>query len=205
MPDLDAIRQRANAATKGPWYVTPAKFGFDVAHGEALDSFGRPLHRLTGSELRLTRADAEFVAHARQDVPALLDEIERLTERQADRDRIGERLVAALEGAETETRRSNERLRQANARLDAVRALHQPRRIYDECGHTHTTDDPGVLDIDEIGPTCEDGYLHLVCIGCCLDDYGYPTATCADEHGHGPDVAACPTTSALGDSTKDGA
>jgi regulator of replication initiation timing len=47
--ELDVIRKRAEAATPGPWFAEAAN-----------------------------TADAEFIAHARQDVPKLLAEIERL-------------------------------------------------------------------------------------------------------------------------------
>ena len=76
-PDLNAIRARAAAATKGPWEV------------ERWEDFGgSPSYSIPGAErFREYRnsiecgedeATAEFIAHARQDIPALCDEVERL-------------------------------------------------------------------------------------------------------------------------------
>lgn len=79
-PDLDAIRQRADAATPGPWGVeqygtTLAVHAYQVS--DAVAMIGDEDHPPAGS-------DAEFIAHAREDVPALLAEVDRLTARVAD-------------------------------------------------------------------------------------------------------------------------
>lgn len=71
--DLDAIRQRAEEATPGPWGV----------HGDyGLWSDGAGVWVMQDDCLpggTLGGADAEFIARARTDVPALLAEVERLT------------------------------------------------------------------------------------------------------------------------------
>lgn len=76
--DLDAIEQRANAATEGPWesgdddwdggYVRMPADGFGVAYIAT--------HIQQGADEGC--ADAEFIAHARGDVPVLLAEVRRL-------------------------------------------------------------------------------------------------------------------------------
>lgn len=63
--DLAAIRARADAATLGPWTNSGGE------HYAVIDSDDRPELAHVGS----SNADAEFVAHAREDVPALLDMI----------------------------------------------------------------------------------------------------------------------------------
>ena len=71
--DLDAIRRRAAAATPGPW----TRHGADV---HSSDGTSGPLFagRDGTSTLReQADRDAEFVAWARADVVALLDELER--------------------------------------------------------------------------------------------------------------------------------
>lgn len=72
-PDLDFIEARANAATQGPWeqngYVVHASHGI----GDVIADAG------------LTPADARFIAHARQDVPALISELRRLQDEQKRR------------------------------------------------------------------------------------------------------------------------
>lgn len=82
------IRARADAATRGPWHVQltaetyidrPSRYPIysevrgvvDVAEG---DTYVAQTKR--GNEQ--ARADAEFIAHAREDVAVLLAEIERL-------------------------------------------------------------------------------------------------------------------------------
>lgn len=62
--DLDAIQKRADAATAGSWW-TGMKDGFSyTVEGPEADS--HPVAQ------RLIRPDAEFIVHAREDVPALV-------------------------------------------------------------------------------------------------------------------------------------
>jgi len=67
--DLAAIRARSDAATPGPWrafhHATEAEVSYVGADGHAV------------AEVRHV-ADAEFIAHARTDVPALLARIAEL-------------------------------------------------------------------------------------------------------------------------------
>ena len=76
--DLDAIEQRAHAATEGPWEAS----AHDHAAGDVpiLDRTGHYLVICPDCGVRggYERADAEFIAHARSDVPALLAEVRRL-------------------------------------------------------------------------------------------------------------------------------
>ena len=72
-PDkLDAIAARADAATEGPWSASVIDGTGDVygpdGMGVAYDCEGG-----CASE-----EDAEFIAHARSDVPALVEEVRRL-------------------------------------------------------------------------------------------------------------------------------
>jgi len=68
--ELAAIGARAAAATPGPWRLSDGGWGEYVqdADGHALWTLGRTPRV----------EDAEFVVHARADVPALLDELARL-------------------------------------------------------------------------------------------------------------------------------
>jgi hypothetical protein len=75
--ELAAIRARCEAATPAPWrsYFE----GRDHTSGSDFIMTGEDARR--GNDLELagaTRADQDFIAHARQDVPRLLDEIARL-------------------------------------------------------------------------------------------------------------------------------
>ena len=75
--DLDRIERRCNAATKGPWesFVEGRDFlgGSDFIRTGGLDA-DSPDIELIGA----TVEDQDFIAHARQDVPQLLEEVRRL-------------------------------------------------------------------------------------------------------------------------------
>ena len=103
--DTEALRLLADAATPGPWHYIPgdhdlASAGIDItAEGDSLtwdDHSGEVF----------THPDAEFIAAAREAVPALLDRIARL-EAQSD---IRGRAVVMY----------RERAREAEARIKAV-------------------------------------------------------------------------------------
>jgi len=90
--DLDAIEARANAATPGPWLNADKKdIGKDWLIGSVIDC-GTTLElsdrivttdRLSGLNVTSGGAheDAEFIAHARTDIPALIAEIRALRSR----------------------------------------------------------------------------------------------------------------------------
>lgn len=86
--------------------------------------------------------------------------------------------------------------------LRAVLDLHKPFRIYDECGHNHAEGEAGVIEVEEIGLVCEDGYQYSICGECCADDV-YQKEECGSDHHH--PCYPCPTvraiTSVLGDTT----
>lgn len=74
---LTEVRERVDKATLGPWvsYIEAR----DHTSGDSFIMRGPQENRqddlyLTGA----TEADQDFIAHARQDIPILLDEIERL-------------------------------------------------------------------------------------------------------------------------------
>lgn len=72
--DLGAIKARAEAATKGPWEdFTPhsdaERFSASVGMASLMDDIALNV---------LSNRDAEFIAAARTDIPALIAEVERL-------------------------------------------------------------------------------------------------------------------------------
>lgn len=84
--DLDAIRQRAEAACPGPWKAYNGNEG-SVDYGPFWAVANAAFHNPPADddtpwiavEIHVgLQADAEFIAHARQDIPALLTEIDRL-------------------------------------------------------------------------------------------------------------------------------
>jgi hypothetical protein len=88
-----------------------------------------------------------------------------------------------------------ERMRTEAERLESVRDLHSPFRIYDECGHRHAETDEGVGNVTHVGLVCGDGYLYTACRHCCTDALGDQTEECASEHDHSREI--CPTRTAL--------
>ncbi len=75
--EIAEIRERCDAASPGPWasYIE----GRDHTSGSDFIMTGKGESR--GEDIELTGAtktDQDFIAHARQDVPTLIAEIERL-------------------------------------------------------------------------------------------------------------------------------
>lgn len=75
--ELEAIKARAAAATPGPWEFDGK--GDIVPDGDKSD-FVAMIH--------YSAEDAEFIAHARADVPALVAEVERLRAENAKLDEM---------------------------------------------------------------------------------------------------------------------
>ena len=76
------IRARAKAARPGPWTAFVEGRDFDggssmIRIGEGDDS-AEDLY-LSGDSQAVPAADYDFIAHARQDIDFLLDEVERLS------------------------------------------------------------------------------------------------------------------------------
>jgi hypothetical protein len=74
--DLDAVRARANAATKGPWFWQANDKGYPQSILANDDGLVLVAETFTGPEH--FPAEAEFIAHARTDIEALCDEVEQL-------------------------------------------------------------------------------------------------------------------------------
>jgi len=97
--ELAAIKARAEAATVGPWYVQSTTACFLNIHGGDRTTDGRFLAQMgydppandayfDDGEPQYDGADrdADFIAHARTDVPALVAEVKRLRGEVAWRD-----------------------------------------------------------------------------------------------------------------------
>lgn len=75
--ELDEIRARCEAASPGPW--TSYIEGRDHTSGSSFIMTGGGERRGEDMEIMgATPADYDFIAHARQDIPRLLAEIDRL-------------------------------------------------------------------------------------------------------------------------------
>lgn len=106
-PDLDAIQARVDAATPGPWYVDEIPETGECRVLFDADPEGQPTHMPVTSG-GSHRGDADLIAHARQDVPALLaalaaeraraDQAERNVNRYQDRARENRKLLDQYAG-----------------------------------------------------------------------------------------------------------
>jgi hypothetical protein len=98
---LAGIKARTSAATPGPWsaallydvtdttYIDECEFGFigDINAPDeraGIEYIGFRAIEPDSPQQKQIHADATFIAHAREDVPALLAEIERLNKRIKD-------------------------------------------------------------------------------------------------------------------------
>jgi hypothetical protein len=68
------------------------------------------------------------------------------------------------------------------AALDSVKHLHREFRLYGECGHQHTEEGNGVISVENVGLTCQDGYEQSICRECCGDGGEYQSEECAANH-----------------------
>jgi hypothetical protein len=141
-PDLAAIQRRREAATPGDWEVVEIPNPLNALGSEKIpNSTRRPelqiqtawvhpqlkdKHPIVGIwygpyherayTVMLRPEDAEFIAHARTDIPALLAEIERLTHRNSDLQRQMEQITELKQ-------RNAERWQDAQNRLGMVERL----------------------------------------------------------------------------------
>ena len=92
---IEAIREREQRATKGPWTFRVVKRG-DTPDGSVMIGAVAPGHqiRATPPGGSYPSNDGEFIANAREDVPFLLD---LLTSLQSDRDELLSALKAAAQ------------------------------------------------------------------------------------------------------------
>jgi hypothetical protein len=94
-----------------------------------------------------------------------------------------EELIAALEAE--------------RAKIAKIVTLHRPSKLYGECDHKHTEGD-GSFEIDDVGLTCEDGFLYWVCDLCCVDGESGQNEDCWAAHNHTKDdTAYCATMRAI--------
>lgn len=79
---IEEVILRYEAATPGPWIDFLE--GRDHMSGESFIARGRNRSEKDLYLIGGTDADIEFIAHARQDIPKLLDEIERLRKKMTE-------------------------------------------------------------------------------------------------------------------------
>lgn len=116
--ELAAIRKRADAATDGPWHVNMG-MAYCVRTG---DGPGKMVSG-TGSN----EPDANFIARARTDVTALLDEVERLH-------KVGSYLLGTTHGWQ-------ERAEEAEARITELESINAGLRKWQDVARPKLEDE----------------------------------------------------------------
>ena len=111
--DLDAIRARAEAASEGPWECNAYHVFMDGRAQVRIAHPGRP-GVLMGTMLG---SDAEFIAHARTDIPALLARIAELEAADTENRRIFAKYVGELHTALLDVEQLTFERDQARARV----------------------------------------------------------------------------------------
>jgi hypothetical protein len=87
--ELDEIEARARAATEGPWTSVFNCRDCDEIHMSSLTNGQLETPCGAVDEKEATQKDREFIAHARTDVPKLVEEVRRL---QREVDELQERV-----------------------------------------------------------------------------------------------------------------
>lgn len=160
MADFDpaAARARCNAATGGPWvswHGEPTRGALEHAGVQRIGREGVA----SIARAYVGKYDAEFIAHARTDLPAALDEIDRLTAAMDKERQKGDYLARMLQGSAYDAKdvallaAERDALR---AQVEAVRALHPL--------HTRRYGmNPAGIDIDTPVHTCGTCYESWPC------------------------------------------
>lgn len=186
---LAAIAARAEAATEGPWLsshnITENTYDVSVLYADGIG--------VVIADCRRRAADAEFIAHARQDVPDLIAalqaaeaEVERLRELLHDCRENSTTLRELVDGRDAGEANLREHILALTAERDAARAqvrvveaLHKPEtktRLTEKCvtTHYHHRSDPKA---DPWLPTCDEEYTFCAHESEKYRHVDYPCAT----------------------------
>lgn len=100
--DLDAIEARASKATAGPWNVYAGCSHDHSARTRGIGSDAIPKSECVFEDPCLASEDAEFIAHARDDIPALVARVRELTPRviEGEWESVRDQLDALPDGAQ---------------------------------------------------------------------------------------------------------
>ncbi len=88
--ELNEIEARVDAASDGPWYADKHSVFVKLEDDESLSEYDRERHREMNDEEAIyedqhsSPHNAEFITHAREDVPALVAEVRRLRQENDD-------------------------------------------------------------------------------------------------------------------------
>lgn len=176
----DRLRELASGATSGPWmFDRDQRDGWMVVFGGNEYPHG---YNIIGSNEYLEPADAEFIAASRQAVPALLDMLGQAEQRIRDlTQEVQDERAACLDQIE--------QVQARDARIKAVRALHQPQTL------TSLIDDDCANEMCDHEDYCPTDSTAVVCAEC--DRVAEAGSPYYGENGVGAALYPCPTIRAL--------
>lgn len=125
--NLTQIKERTGKATEGKWRHTLTTPEYDTYFigSSNVDGTFTPIGNINGE------ADATFIAHAREDIPKLLAEIEYLRGRQAELLEYNRMYLADIKRMSAEVERLNMRLKQAEEILELDTDIIDKLEYYD--------------------------------------------------------------------------
>lgn len=129
--DLDAIEARAKAATEGPWESHGQGVRAVASVAFCSDGFA---YSVRGPQQRISGHDATqnacFIAHAREDVPALTAEVRALRAQLASAREANKATLDRLEARDADARAAIEARDVAWARVDEAKAEREIGRAH---------------------------------------------------------------------------
>jgi len=152
--------------------------------------------------IKVDRAAIERYARRELGEPGELSERDEATMQVADllewQNDVAELLPEKYDGDEAQEALILRAVKDMTSTIERVRALHAKHSIYDECDHSHSEGDEGVIDTGEF-LTCAEEWMYDVCSECCADNPAWveQSEVCATYHEHGKDKPICRTIAAL--------
>ena len=111
--DLESIKTRLGKATAGEWLISQTKSFNKKFVIVSADSYSEPIASVERPTIEQIKADANFIAHSKQDIESLLGEVQRLKE---DSEKPN--------WTDPELKELVEKLQQENSRLKEFRCQH---------------------------------------------------------------------------------
>ncbi len=115
--DLQAIKALADAATPGPWEEVAESGEWWITGPDIENGF------VINTTRGITQANADFIAAAREAVPALLAEVERLTAEVGEMDALADEMTSRIEYMGTDLSVAKSQRDEARREVERLTAL----------------------------------------------------------------------------------
>ena len=198
MTDLTTLRKIAEAATPGPWHYIGIDFRGERSHSTKGAAGSVVAFAGYGPDGGMSNLNAAHIAtFDPPTVLALIDEIEHLRRWKSEAKQVLDGLdelakvadaplgCSIIESAISELRRLQEQ-------VEAVKDLHKPIPVYDECEHDaeHGCEPVELADYT----ACSESAIGWACETCCYDEgYGFENCPHAADHAGVSKSQSCPT------------